>query len=200
MKNNILLLALIGFSIFSCGKKNTTQNEDNNNQTSSDYYLKDAQQDFILQLSTNLPQPVLVSNTFRNRYITKKDISGYEAYAKKYPDVKFDTTSLREKRIELLAGTIKLHTNLYWVNDKDITTCRTVVRDLWPCFKNRYQHQAFYYFSVPVFSADGKFAMVSLNYVNVNDAESYGGLRVFEFQKGKWNEFAVLGNWGQMPN
>ncbi|MFN3445311.1 MAG: hypothetical protein ACK44D_06180 [Bacteroidia bacterium] len=201
MNIKLIALALIGLTLAGCGNQNAnqTENNDTKNETSNVVLLNDIQQQFILGLSATYPKPFLISNTFRNRHINKGDIKGLKAFNQKYPDIIFDTTSLNNKDLEILADTNKTHNNLYWVNDKDIYTCKNVVRDMWPCFKNRYQHQAFYYFSVPTFSTDGKYALVSLNYVSANDEESYGGLRVFMFEKDKWEEFAVLNNWGNMP-
>ena len=200
MNTKLITLTLIGLTFASCRNQNADQTDNNTKtETSNIVALNDTQQQFIIALSTTYPKPFLVSNTFRNRYINKGDLKGLRAFSQKYPDIKFDTTSLIDKNLEVLADTVTKHNNLYWVNEKDVYTCRSVLRDLWPCFKNRYQHQAFYYFSVPTFSADGKYALVSLNYVSVNDEESYGGLRVFKLEKSKWEEFAVLNNWGNMP-
>jgi hypothetical protein len=199
MNIKLIALALIGLTILSCRNQTIDQTKNSNTDGIKIVALSDIQQQFIIDLATIYPKPFLVSNTFRNRYINKGDIKGLKAFNQKYPDIEFDTTSLVDKDLEVLSDTTKKHNNLYWVNDKDVYTCRSVLRDLWPCFKNRYQHQAFYYFSVPIFSADGKYVLVSLNYVSVNDSESYGGLRVFKLDKSKWEEFAVLNNWGNMP-
>lgn len=199
MKLTYILIAISTIGLFGCGNNKSTSSTENTSQSEelSVINLDNKQQTFILELSSIYPAPFLVSNTFRNRYITKNDLRGLKEFSKKYPEVIFDTTTLTDKSIELLADTNQLHANLYWVNDKDVHTCKSVVRDLWPCFKNRYQHQAFYYFSAPIYSTDGKHVLVSLNFVSVNNNESYGGLRVFKNEKNKWEEFAVLGNWGK---
>jgi hypothetical protein len=198
MKLKLFTLAIVSVTWFGCNNPKNIQTE--NNTTTQEQFaeaeLDDAQHKFVLDLSNTYPKPFLVLNAFRNRYISKSELKGYHKFLEKYPKITFDTTFLLNKELELSVDTNVAHPNLFWVNEKDIRTCKDVLRDMWPCFKNRYQHNAFYYLSVPVFSADGKYALVSLNYVNANDDESFGGLRVFELNKNKWEEFAILTNWG----
>lgn len=196
MKLKLFTLAFISLTWFGCNNANTNQTENAIQEKAAEAKLNEAQHKFVVDLSNTYPKPFLVLNAFRNRYISKGELKGYRKFLEKYPKITFDTTYLLNKEIELWADTNLAPPNLIWVKERDVHTCKNVLRDMWPCFKNKYQHNAFYYLSIPVFSADGKYAIVSLNYVNANDDESYGGLRVFELNKNKWEEFAVLTNWG----
>ncbi len=196
MKLKLFALTLVGLTWLGCNNAKTNQTENTTQVKSAETTLNEAQHKFVVDLSNTYPKPFLVLNAFRNRYISKGELKGYRKFLEKYPEITFDTTFLLNRELELMVDTNLAHANLFWVNEKDVHTCKNVLRDMWPCFKNRYQHNAFYYLSIPIFSADGKYALVSLNYVNANDDESYGGLRVFELNKNKWEEFAVLTNWG----
>lgn len=178
MKLKLLTLAVVGLTWFGCNNAKTNQTENATQKKSAEAKLNEAQHKFVVDLSNSYPKPFLVLNTFRNRYISKRELKGYRDFLEKYPKITFDTTYLLNKEIELWADTNLAPPNLIWVKERDVHTCKNVLRDMWPCFKNKYQHNAFYYLSIPVFSADGKYAIVSLNYVNANDDESYGGLRV----------------------
>jgi hypothetical protein len=196
MKLKLFTLAFISLTWFGCNNAKTNQTENAIQEKAAEAKLNEAQHKFVVDLSNTYPKPFLVLNAFRNRYISKGELKGYRKFLEKYPEITFDTTFLLNKELELLVDTNLAHANLFWVNEKDVHTCKNVLRDMWPCFKNRYQHNAFYYLSIPVFSADGKYALVSFNHVHANDDNSYGGLRVFELNKNKWEEFAVLTNWG----
>ncbi len=196
MNLKLFTIVVIGLTWFGCNNTKNNQTENTTQKKSAEATLNEAQHKFVVDLSNSYPKPFLVLNTFRNRYISKRELKGYRDFLEKYPKITFDTTYLLNKEIELWADTNLAPPNLIWVKERDVYTCKNVLRDMWPCFKNKYQHNAFYYLSIPVFSADGKYAIVSLNYVNANDDESYGGLRVFELNKNKWEEFAVLTNWG----
>lgn len=196
MNIKLFTIVVIGLTWFGCNNTKNNQTENTTQKKSAEATLNEAQHKFVVDLSNTYPKPFLVLNAFRNRYISKSELKGYRKFLEKYPEITFDTTFLLNKEIELLADTNHAHPNLFWVKEKDVHTCKNVLRDMWPCFKNRYQHDAFYYLSIPVFSADGKYALVSFNHVHANDDNSYGGLRVFELNKNKWEEFAVLTNWG----
>lgn len=154
---------------------------------------------FIIEFTSRQPQPVYVVTTLRDRYLTKRDEGEVNLYFEKDTlghagEFSFSRTA------EQLLDTSGMHNGIIWVDDHDIYTCRTVLRDLWPCFKNKYGGSGFYYFSIPQFSNDGQYALVSINFSGADPDKSRGGTRLFKKEKGRWEEIAIMTNWGAEPD
>lgn len=191
-----LLIAAIAFGCNNTAsrKENTTKD-----QAAPLRLLSDKEKAFIMEFVSQQGEQVYVVTTLRNRYFTKKDASQITAYFTNAEHPEYINEFVIERGEEKLVDTSGTHERIKWVDDNDIHTCRTILRDLWPCFKNKYGGTAFYYFSIPLFSKDGKYALISINFSSADKTKSRGGTSLFKKEKGEWEEIAILTNWGAEP-
>lgn len=190
------LLIATAFACNNTATKKETQTEE---KEISLPLVNDKEKNFIIEFAAQHPKPVYVVTTVRNRYFTKKDASQVNAYFTNAEHPEYIKEFTIERTEEQLIDTAGAHEGINWVDDKDIYNCRTVLRDMWPCFKNKYGGTAFYYFSIPLFSKDGKYALMSVNFSSADNTQSRGGTSLFKQEKGKWEEVAILTNWGTEP-
>ncbi len=137
---------------------------------------------------------------FRTRYFTATDRKELDKYLKRNKIKANFTHALTEikSRSEYAADT--LLTGVKWVSNTDVETCNKVDPDFWPCFNRRYTTPAFYYLSVPLFSADSMYCLLHVNYIHRTKGKSYGGGRLYHKTQKGWDEVAFLSLWGKLPN
>ncbi|MES2689844.1 MAG: hypothetical protein V4658_05540 [Bacteroidota bacterium] len=195
----LLFGLLIAATISGCNNTTSKKHGNGENTTPSLPALSDKEKSFIMDFTRQQGKAVYIVTTTRNRYFTRKDGSQIHGYFTKAEHPEYINEFTFERGDERRIDTNGVHAGITWVDDNDIHTCRTVLRDLWPCFKNKYGGAEFYYFSIPLFSKDDKYALMSINFSSADKTKSRGGTSLFKKEKGKWEEVAILTNWGAEP-
>ena len=199
MKRYYPLLVCIILIFGACKGKEKEQNQAST-APSNTAYLNDEQLQIIKAVQQEIKANMHVSNTCRNRYVHKKDLSELTQYLKTAGEKYTADSFYFNKADELFIDTSKDIDQINWINDDDIVNCRSKLKDLWPCMKKKYGIEEFFYFSIPLFSPDKKYALISVNFVSVDDSKSYGGGRLYKKEDGKWKEIAFLTGWGKLAN
>lgn len=202
MRSVITSFILLLFIACSCN--NTVQQEKKNKETIPSFPVIHQQQSELINwfASTRKEDIVMISTAFRNRYFSQSDfnslktILGQNDAIDQYQSM---VERAKDKTVTLLYDSTYTYRHIKWVKDEDIKMCREVLRDLWPCFKNRYNGDHFLYLSEPVFSADKKWCLMSVNKSHATKGESSGGGRLFHHTQKGWEETAFLSYWGKEP-
>ncbi len=189
------------FALFIFASCNQTEKQTTPSKPSLPEQLTKEQTDFVNYWAANYNTkhaPLLC--WFRNRHINKKDITQLDSYLKTHK-LNIDFTDAKKSlqiKTELAIDTT-LTQNIRWINDEDVSICNKVDPNFWDCFNRRYPIEGFYYVSIPLFSADQKWCLVSINYLSKYKKESFGGGRLYHLEKNKWEEIAFLSYWGKEP-
>jgi hypothetical protein len=198
MKHSLILLVL--FAVIACGHSEKPKSTSQAESIQMEQLTKEQTafvKDWVMMFnSKNVP----ILNIFRNRHFKQTDIKQLDKYFthnKLVVDFKDAKQSIKIKT-DLTIDT-SLTPDIKWINDDDVTICNKVDPDFWGCFEKRYDIEGFYYLSMPLFSSDKKWCLLSVNYLSKLKKQSYGGGRLYHFEKGKWEEKAFLSYWGKQP-
>lgn len=159
---------------------------------------------FLNWLYKTLPQqPAVVTDKLRNKVLNRTDAkealkfvgnnglkkSNFEGWEDSVQNQTYQKLDLQ-----------KISGDITWIDHHRLRGCRKISKEaMWDCLQQDYEVSYYYYFSPPVFSADGNYAMISLNYMNKESSESYGGGRLYKRKTlNTWEEVALLSYWGKV--
>jgi hypothetical protein len=194
-------LTVISTLFISCNNQPKKHNKTSstNGEPTIEYVSKE-QQLFITEYAQKLKGKVYILGTAKSKPINQKDSVELANYFIKQDKEHYINEFITNENNELEIDTSIHPNNINWVSAKDVHTCRVVLRDMWPCFKNKYGTNAFYYFGIPLFSKDGNYALVAINYNAESKNTSWGCTSLFEKNKNNtWEEVAILTYWGALP-
>jgi hypothetical protein len=195
----IYTLLTASVMIVSFGCRNTNKPAETKAPTVE--YLSKEQTEFINYWAAHFnTQKAPLLSLFRNRHISKRDVKEMDLYFKKKDSTVNFTDAIESLKIktELAIDTLAT-SDIRWIDDHDVTVCNQVDPDFWNCFMLRYPIEGFYYISQPLFSADKKWCLVSVNYLSKLKKQSFGGGRLYHRTKNDWEEMAFLSYWGKQP-
>jgi hypothetical protein len=147
-------------------------------------------------------QIVNLNDQFRAKLFYKRDVKELFSYLKK--------NGLKASLFEGIQDTIdglsyrRFNPSLIqvpsvkWIDQDRLRSCRKISKDaMWDCLAQDYGIKDYYYVSLPLFSSDKKWALVSINYMEVSGKKSNGANRLFKKIGPKtWEEVAILTFWG----
>jgi hypothetical protein len=199
MKISFLLLVIVLFA--SCRNSPSDNTSKESEQQNTIEQLTPEQTTFIQYWSEHFNTkhaPIL--NLFRSRHINKTDLKQLEHYVKGKDSVTdfSDAIDFLSSKTELGIDSL-LTQNIRWVKDNDVSICNKVDPGFWDCFSRRYPIDGFYYLSMPLYSADKQWCLISVNYLSKQKTNSFGGGRLYHLQHNKWEETAFLSYWGKEP-
>jgi hypothetical protein len=188
--------------LFTSCRNSETPNKNKHSEAISEYDLLTPEQtDFITNWSNQFnTQKAPLLCLFRSRHLNKTDLKQLDSYVKGQESaVDFqEAKAYLETKSELSIDTLRAP-GIQWVKDEDVSTCNKVDPIFWDCFSRRYPITGFYYLSMPLFSADKKWCLLSVNYLSKQKGDSFGGGRLYHLENNKWNEVAFLSFWGKQP-
>jgi hypothetical protein len=140
-------------------------------------------------------------NQFRNKLLNQVDAKELRKYLK-IKKVNVSIFGNIEDSIKLMEyhcfNDSLIHENVVWVCQKRLRSCRSISKNaMWDCLKQDYNLKEYYYLSVPIFSSDGNYALISINYMVNEPKKSHGAGTLFKRnEKGSWEEVALMSGWG----
>jgi len=144
--------------------------------------------------------PLGLVDRFRNKTLNQTDAVELRKYCKNYKinDSIFGNIEDSIKLMEYHCYNPKLiRERVVWVNQKRLRGCRTISKGaMWDCLKQDYDLSDYYYLSVPIFSSDGKYALISVNYMESESKRSHGAGTLFKRVGKTWEEIALMSGWG----
>ncbi len=204
MKYYFITLFYIAFQFAACDqapkkKTNTAINQEAKSKTPN--ASLEAHQFFDWWLSEN-KQVVNLNDQFRAKLFYKRDVKELFSYLKK--------NGLKASLFEGIQDTIDglsyrrfnprlIQTpSVKWIDQDRLRSCRKISKDaMWDCLAQDYGIKDYYYVSIPLFSSDKKWAVVSINCMEVSGNKSNGANRLFKkIGAKKWEEVAILTFWG----
>lgn len=142
-----------------------------------------------------------LGNQFRNKVLNQTDAKELRKYLKKN-DINESIFGNIEDSIKLMEyhcfNDSLITENVVWVNQNRLRGCRKISKDaMWDCLKQDYNLTEYYYLSVRIFSKDGKYALMSVNYMSKEPKKSHGAGTLFKkVKEGGWEEIALMSGWG----
>lgn len=180
-----------------------TQKQSNSDEKIHPYANLETHRFFNWWIAQQKNAPIALNDQLRNKILNRTDASELQKYFKK--------KGLNLKLFEGVEDSIKLmqyrrfdksliSADVLWVDQNRLRGCRKIGKDaMWDCLEQDYGKKDYYYVSPPVFSSDGNWVLVSVNYMNKNSEKSGGGGRLYKRLTDKtWEEVAFLSYWGSI--
>ena len=199
MRFFIIIFAL-GF-VFSCGPKSSKKVEATLDTIPEFSIASVAAHDFVNKwIVLKNKTPLGLVDRFRNKLLNQIDASELRLYCKKNKinDSIFGNIEDSIKLMEYHCFNPKLiKERVVWVNQKRLRSCRSISKGaMWDCLKQDYDLSDYYYLSVPIFSSDGKYALISVNYMESESKKSHGASTLFKKVGDTWEELGYMSGWG----
>jgi hypothetical protein len=147
-------------------------------------------------------QIVNLNDQFRAKLFYKRDVKELFSYLKKnglkaslFEGIQDTIDGLSYRRFN---PSLIQTPSVKWIDQDRLRSCRKISKDaMWDCLAQDYGIKDYYYVSLPLFSSDKKWALVSINYMEVSGKKSNGANRLFKKNSTKtWEEVAILTFWG----
>lgn len=200
--NTYLRTALFIIPIFIGCTNNPVANDPTKGVMVNKVGLNKPQLDFIAAFAKSYTDngQVYMLSSFRNRYFKPVDQKEAEKFFEKRKEKNYIKELTINNEKEIILNEPPVLANIKWINEDEINSCKETGNTFWNCLNKQYPTESFFYLSIPIISADGKYALVHVNYMNLENKKSYGGGRIFAKQNNQWEEIALLTNWGKLPN
>jgi hypothetical protein len=205
MKKHFYVLLLFVAFFTKCDeprKKNKSiESSSSENNAKTPVASKEAHQFFDWWLQQN-NQIINLNDQFRAKLFYKRDVVELLKYLKRnglntslFQGIQDTIDGLSYRKFN--SNFIKA-TNVTWIDQDRLRACRKISKNaMWDCLSNDYGITDYYYVSLPLFSIDKRWAVVSINYMEVSGQRSNGANRLFKRTgSNSWEEVAVLTFWG----
>ncbi len=209
MKTYLIAIALLATMLFACdapaSKKKVAAKSNAVDKGKTPFASAEAHQFMNWWLMQN-PITVNLNDQFRAKLFYKKDVIELFKFLKKngqkaslFEGIQDTINGLSYKRFD---PTKIASTNVNWIDQDRLRSCRKISKDaMWECLQQDYGITDYYYVSLPLFSSDKNWAVVSINYMEVSGKKSKGANRLFKKTGfNQWEEVAILTFWGKFES
>jgi hypothetical protein len=201
MRNLFFVILTVGL-LWSCeSNENKKHHHEKDSLPEFSYATKEAH-DFVNKwILLQNKAPLGLVDQFRNKVLNQTDAKELRKFLekRKINDSIFGNIEDSIKLMEYHCFDKKQITErVVWVNQKRLRACRSISKEaMWDCLKQDYGLKDYYYLSVPIFSSDGQYAVISVNYMESESKKSHGAGTLFKkLENGNWEEIALLSGWG----